>query len=433
MNKILQVTFLLCFSMYMKAQNYTSFRTGNNSDTLTFPKGGVCLMGGATEDDEAMKWFLNRASGGDVLVLRATGSNGYNSYLYTTLGITLNSVETIVCNNINASNDSYLKQRIQQAEAIWFAGGDQWTYISYWRNNAIDSLINDAIKNRHIVIGGTSAGMAIQGKYYFSAQNGSVTSTVALANPFDSFVTVDSSSFIKNKFLENVITDTHYDNPDRRGRQVVFMSRMLSDYGINPKGIACDEYTAVCIDTLGIAHVYGGFPAYDDNAYFIQTNCEVQNNVPETLLNSSPLTWNKNGNAIKVYTIKGTSTGNNTFNLNDWQTGSGGTWENWSVANGLLQTSASSFPDCNIGLQENRNIFLSIFPNPSSQGFVNITAQGLSEVIVTDITGKIVLNNLVENKTSPYILNLSNLGNGLYIVNAKTTKGIVIDKLILTK
>lgn len=79
-------------------------------------------MGGATEDDNAMKWFLQRANGGDVLVLRTTGSNGYNSYLYSSLGINVNSVETIVCNNASASNDAYVLQKINQAEAIWFAG-----------------------------------------------------------------------------------------------------------------------------------------------------------------------------------------------------------------------------------------------------------------------------------------------------------------------
>jgi hypothetical protein len=69
------------------AQTYTSYLTGPGSDTLTQPFGGVCLMGGATEDDNAMKWFLQSANGGDVLVLRASGSNGYNNYLYSQLGI----------------------------------------------------------------------------------------------------------------------------------------------------------------------------------------------------------------------------------------------------------------------------------------------------------------------------------------------------------
>ena len=99
------------------AQPYTSYFTGNTTDVVTTPVGGLCLMGGATESDPAMVWFLERASGGDVLVLRASGSNGYNDYMYSDLGVTLNSVETIVCNSASASNDPYVHQRIQKAEA----------------------------------------------------------------------------------------------------------------------------------------------------------------------------------------------------------------------------------------------------------------------------------------------------------------------------
>ena len=35
------------------------------------------MMGGSVENDNAMRWFLERADGGDVLVLRASGSDGY--------------------------------------------------------------------------------------------------------------------------------------------------------------------------------------------------------------------------------------------------------------------------------------------------------------------------------------------------------------------
>ena len=111
--------------------------------------------------------------------------------------------------------------------------------------------------------------------------------------------------------LRDVITDTHYDDPDRKGRHVVFLARMLTDYGSDAKGIACDEYTAVCIDNTGMAHVYGGFPTYDDNAYFIQRNCEVVDNIPETVSANVPLTWDKLGLALTVYKVKGTSNGEN--------------------------------------------------------------------------------------------------------------------------
>ena len=59
-------------------------------------------MGGSGEDDNAMAWFLERVNGGDVLVLRCSGSDGYNNYLYSDLGVNVNSVETLVFTNPNA-------------------------------------------------------------------------------------------------------------------------------------------------------------------------------------------------------------------------------------------------------------------------------------------------------------------------------------------
>ena len=66
-------------------------------------------MGGATEQDDAMIWFLQRAGGGDVLVLRTSGSDGYNDYFYSTLGVSLNYVETIVCKSAAASKEIYVQ------------------------------------------------------------------------------------------------------------------------------------------------------------------------------------------------------------------------------------------------------------------------------------------------------------------------------------
>lgn len=319
-----------------EAKNYVSYFTGNKVDKITTQKGGICLMGGATENDQAMKWFLNRADGGDVLILRTSGTDGYNSYLYTSLGIAINSVETIVFKNAKASSDAYIIEKINNAEAIWFAGGDQWEYVSYWRNTPISEAINKAIINRKVVVGGTSAGMAIQGGFYFSAQNGTITSQEALLNPFDTKVTISNESFLDNAILKDVITDTHYDNPDRKGRHIAFLARIINDYKVQGKGIACDEYTSVCIDEKGIARVFGNYPSKDDVAYFIMPNTEIPNNKPEICKPNNPLEWNLNKVAISVYEVKGTSAGTNTFNLNNWIDGTGGTWKKWFVENGKL-------------------------------------------------------------------------------------------------
>ena len=371
--RILLLVFVLFFQFSAFSQNYTSYFTGNSIDSSATPVGGVCIMGGASEDDNAMTWFLQRANGGDILVLRTSGSDGYNAYMFSGLGVSVNSVETIVFNNAAASNEPYIHQKIQQAEGIWFAGGDQWNYVSYWRNTPVDSLINEAISSRNIVIGGTSAGMAIQGGFYFSAQNGTVTSSTALSNPYDNNVTVDSSAFLLNDYLSDVITDTHYDDPDRKGRHVVFLSRIYTDYGIAAKGIACDEYTAVCIDTNGMAKVYGEYPTYDDNAYFIQTNCELADITPEDCSPGNPLDWNLGNAAIKVYHINGTSNGSNTLDLNDWETGVGGTWENWYVDNGVLNQQPGMQPNCNaLSIREigQQGHTILVYPNPSSESVV---------------------------------------------------------------
>ncbi|QLE03127.1 cyanophycinase [Galbibacter sp. BG1] len=317
--------------------NYTSYKVGAETDVKTEPLGGVCLMGGATENDRAMKWFLDRANGGDVLVLRTSGSDGYNNYLYSELGADINSVETIVCKNADASADTYIHDKINKAEAIWFAGGDQWDYVSFWRGTKVAELINKGIAERNMVVGGTSAGMAIQGGFYYSAQRGSVKSDEALEDPYNQDMTIGSEMFIDNKFLADVITDTHYDNPDRKGRHVAFLARINKESDLVGKGIACDEYTSVYIDEKGLATIYGGAPEYDDNAYFIQPNPEISGNTPEVCKEGTPLEWNKEKMALKVYAVKGTNDGAHTFDLTNWETANGGEWQYWYVENGKLK------------------------------------------------------------------------------------------------
>jgi cyanophycinase-like exopeptidase len=401
------------------SQSYTSYFTGSATDVVTSPQGGICLMGGATEHDEAMKWFLQRANGGDILVLRASGSNGYNDYLYSQLGVSVNSVETIVFNNASASDDSYVQQKIEAAEAIWFAGGDQWDYVSYWRNTPVDSLINLGLEQRNIVIGGTSAGMAIQGGIYFSAENGTVTSSAALNNPYDFRVTADSTSFLKNTILSDVITDTHYDNPDRKGRHAVFLARINTDYGIVGKGIACDEYTAVCIDENGLASAYGEWPTYDENVYFIQPNCELQDFSPEDCSAGNPLEWNHNGDALKVYHIKATMNGENTFDLSDWTTGVGGTWKNWRVTNGILQEIVGDSLSCSsVGLAESEKGLFRVYPNPVSE-FLNIDGlhalEGLKSAHLFDVSGKHIGEMDVQSNQAKF--DMQNLSEGMYTLS----------------
>jgi cyanophycinase-like exopeptidase len=429
---IFRIFFLLLFmQLNCFSQVFTSFYTGNTTDTICTPEGGICLMGGAAENDEAMKWFLTRSGGGNVLVLRTSGADGYNKYMFEELGVQVHSVETIVFNNTSASYEPYIHQKIKQAEAIWFAGGDQWDYVRYWRDTPIDSLINDAVKNRHIVIGGTSAGMAIQGGFYFSAQHGTVTSEQALSNPYNTRMTVDSARFLKNEILQHVITDTHYDNPDRKGRHVAFLARIQTDWGIEAKGIACDEYSAVCIDPAGLAHCYGDGLA--DFTWFLQTNCALEARAPENCSSGSPLNWNRGNEAIKVYKINGTSTGNHTFDLKDWQTGSGGTWENWWVNQGTLDKQDGTQVNCATSVVKSTpSIKLLLYPNPATGDHLHIALPGLeiTRISILDISGSLV-RCLPGKALYEGILDVSGLNKGVYIISLESEHCILHSKIIL--
>ncbi len=166
--------------------------------------------------------------------------------------------------------------------------------------------------------------MAVLGGYYFSAQNGTVTASAALNNPYNSRVTVDTTGFFKLDILKHVNTDTHYNIPDRRGRHVVFMARLVKDYGITGvRGIACNEHTAVCIYPDGNSRVFGDYPAYQNYAYFLQVNCS-ENPWPETCVQNSPFLWNRNSKTLKVYRLPGTETGQNIFDLATRERGTGG-------------------------------------------------------------------------------------------------------------
>jgi hypothetical protein len=213
--------------------------------------------------------------------------------------------------------------------------------------------------------------MAIQGGYYFTAQNGTVTSPVALANPYHPLITLDSSAFIKHSILSHTITDTHFDNPDRKGRLMAFLARIKTDDGINGRAIACDEYTAVCIDANGIARVFGGHPTYDDNAYFIQTNCELANTTPENCTPGNPLTWHLNGQATTVYQIKGNASGNNSFDLKNWQQGTNGNWFHWSVLNGEWMSQTGTAIDCAaLSVSTPDTPEIQLYPNPATDSLM---------------------------------------------------------------
>ncbi|MCZ8195983.1 MAG: T9SS type A sorting domain-containing protein [Flavobacterium sp.] len=406
------------------SQGYTSYFTGNTTNITTATSFGVCLMGGATENDNAMKWLLQKANGGDVVVLRSSGSNGYNNYLYSELGIPVNSVETLVITSVAGATNPYVLNKVANAEMIWFAGGDQFNYVSYFKDNALEDLLNNHINVKNAPIGGTSAGMAILGGHYFSAQNGSVTSTQAMTNPFASNVTLGNNDFLNVPVLNNVITDTHFDNPDRKGRLMTFMARLYNSFFGTNYGIACNEYVAVCIDNEGNTQVFGDYPNYQEFAYFTVPNC-ISGSMPEILQPNVPLTWNVNGEAVSAYKVAGLPNGSpvfNIYNFYQYYQGLGGSWKNWKVVNGVFTESNGNQPlSClltNDDFQKNQIV---LYPNPVNNILI-IDGIANYNYSIYDSLGKLINVSSYGNSNE---IDVSSLSIGIYLIKIAYKEKII--------
>ena len=408
------------------SQAYTYFFDGDTSNIETATSYGICLMGGATENDQGAQWFLNKAGGGNILVLRTSGGDGYQNYFFNSLGVTVQSVETIVLNNSSAANDPFVLRKIENADAIWLAGGDQYIYELYFKSGPIQTLINEHINVKGAPLGGTSAGMAVLGDFYFNAENGTITSNEALNNPYDQNLTIESD-FISIPILENTITDTHYDNPDRKGRHIAFIARMQEN-NINEDyfGIASDEFVAICIDENGIATIFGDYPDYEDNAFFLRTNCNRTE--PSVLQPNTPLTWDTSQPAILACNVKATNDGQNQFDLNNWIDINGGSWEDWSVEQGVLTTAGIQHDGCISNTTANNLIEKSttVYPNPAKDVVYIDSYEEILEIQLYDMKGQKL--TVVENTN---YLPLKSFKKGVYQIFVKNKSGNNISKKIV--
>lgn len=300
------------------------YATGSNKDVNTNHKSGFLLAGGGTDVDEAMKWMLINANGGDIVVLRTSGSDGYNTYLFSQLGVSVNSVRSLVIDSRDKANKDSVYNMISNAEALFIAGGDQSTYLRLWKETKVDSAINYLLRDKKVTIGGTSAGMAILGEFAYTGERGSATSQESLMNPYNQRVTIDKS-FINGSFLKGYITDTHFSQRGRFGRLITFMSRVAKEYKILPKAIACDEYSAVCVESSGVATVYG------QNAFFV----EALDTSELTCKENTPLNWIAPTGALRYVKVRGNLAGTSNFNLLEWDANPN-SWTHINILNGQL-------------------------------------------------------------------------------------------------
>lgn len=319
---ILCITLLAGLHVTASAQSYAYTRIGQKNDVTTTTSAGIAMMGGGTDLDEAFHWLCQKANGGDFLILRARGSDDYNSYVNGLCK--LNSGATLVIPDRKAAQNPAVADIIRHAAVLFIAGGDQARYINFWRGTPVEEAINADIAAGK-AIGGTSAGLAVEGEFVYGAlgdkpDDEDLASADVLSDPYAARVTV-VRDFLKVPRLRGILTDSHFAKRDRMGRSLVFLARIMQDgWSKQPREIAIDEKSAVLVEADGRATVVGS----GRGAYFLRPT-----QAPEICQPKTPLTFRD----IAVYKVP---TGG-TFNIATW-TGTGGVSYTLSVERGVIRS-----------------------------------------------------------------------------------------------
>ncbi len=228
---------------------------------------GLVLSGGGTSIDGTFRWMhqvltgSQRARGGNVIVLRAhTDEDEYSAYIEP-LG-PFQSVRMIgIPSCASRASVDALARYIDEADAVYFAGGDQANYVP-WKGSALIAAVR-RLWARGGVVGGTSAGLAVQGSVIFDSaaadrlhpnDDFSVRTQNAARNPFEPEISF-TTGFLAWPPLQGIITDTHFARRDRFGRLVAFMARARHEHLTNGPiyGLGVDERSALVVDRNGIA------------------------------------------------------------------------------------------------------------------------------------------------------------------------------------
>ncbi|HEY0142369.1 MAG TPA: cyanophycinase [Thermoanaerobaculia bacterium] len=240
----------------------TRFDAGDPRDVAPRLRGPLLVLaGGGGDIADAMQAAIDAARGCtscatklDVVVLRASGADGYNEWFMKLRGV--DSIATFVITDRESAGRDDVVARVRNAEVVFFAGGDQCNYIRWIKGTRTTDAVKE-VHRRGGVIGGTSAGLAIQSEVAYDAcPSQSAKSAEVLRDPFHADVSL-SRGFFDWTVMRGTITDTHFMQRERLGRLLVFLAR-----GEMQLGIGVSEATAVVVDRRGKAKVYGKGPVH---------------------------------------------------------------------------------------------------------------------------------------------------------------------------
>jgi cyanophycinase len=271
----LALVLMISFTKAAPARGYRHYVIGDiTKPTPGVVSGGLLLMGGGDRNVDSLKWFIEKAGHGHIVILRASQSTSIADELYRDVG-GIASAETFVFSNRKAAYDPKVLASLKRADGIFISGGDQARYVKFWKGTPIAKAL-DAHVAAGKPIAGTSAGLAIQGEYLYGAMDGgSITSAEALADPLGPANTIETD-FLHFPLLNGIITDTHFKERNRLGRLFAFLvkAETLRPNGSSPLiGLGVDESAALAVEHDGTARIYATAP--DGGAWLVQGGFSV--------------------------------------------------------------------------------------------------------------------------------------------------------------
>lgn len=230
---------------------------------------GLVLSGGGLSGmphKAVLDWMRERIAAprgvraGNLVILKASGKRDYTDAFYRESRFAFIQEILIPPCAMRAQVDR-IAPYVDRADAVLFAGGDQSHYTA-WKGSALMAAVRRAYA-RGGVVGGGSAGLAIQGQVVFDSaaadrilpDDEDVGTADAVKNPYEPAISFTTGLFAWPP-MSDTITDTHVARRNRFGRMTAFMARAINDRlvpGNRIYGVAVDEGSALLVDSHGIA------------------------------------------------------------------------------------------------------------------------------------------------------------------------------------
>lgn len=194
------------------------------------PAGALLACGGGDLPESIWKRFIDLAGGPDAHIVFLTAAQP-NPEAPNPRG--LDRLKKLGCTHITVLTEhkpedvrsSRFVSALREATGVWMAGGRQWRYVDAFEQTSAESLFRDVLK-RGGVIGGSSAGAAIQSQYM--VRGDPQTNKVIIGEGYERGL----------NFLPGTAIDVHV---SERGRLDGFVAFIRSYPQLT--GIAIDEKT----------------------------------------------------------------------------------------------------------------------------------------------------------------------------------------------